>query len=273
MPIPGSARTSSVAPAAPAAMPSSSARKRAISASRPISGWSVAASIAQRAQLPHRNVVRKAANRHRTGLVRLDEGRARAVDVVGDHGLARARDRVQPGGQVDGVARHRVGAVNGAARVGGHHLAARDADVGGKRAPELGRQRAHGRVYARRGAQRPQRVVAVRDRRAEHAHDRVADVLVDRAAALRDQAVDQLEIAREQPVHVLGVEFARQLRVPREVGEQHGDLPALAGRPRRGVRGGVPDASAAPHCGQKRASAERAAWQRGHEVAAGGIAR
>ena len=116
------------------------------------------------------------------------------------------------------------------------------------------------------------RIVAVRDRRAEHAHDRVADVLVDGAPPVRDEAVDEVEVAGEQPVHVLGVEGARQLRdTPRDQ--------RTAWR-HAGARRRLDPDSGGASCGARRRAALRAeacvrgeaAWQDGQTVA-GGIAR
>ena len=59
-------------------------------------------------------------------------------------------------------------------------------------------------------------------------HDAVADVLVDLAAMLLDEAVGAVEEAAEQGVHLLGVELPAQRRVAGEVGEEHRHLPPLA---------------------------------------------
>jgi hypothetical protein len=105
----------------------------------------------------------------------------------------------------------------------------------------FGGQRRHRLVDLARGAHRALDVVPVRDRRAEHRHRRVADVLVDGPAGTRDRAVDELEEAAEEPVHFLGVDLGRELREAGEVGEQDRDGAALAGR----RRGGLRDASTA----------------------------
>ena len=59
-----------------------------------------------------------------------------------------------------------------------------------------------------RGAHRAHRVVVVRDRRAEHGHHRVADVLVDAAAEALDDLVGDLVEPPEHRVHVLRIERA-----------------------------------------------------------------
>ncbi len=89
-------------------------------------------------------------------------------------------------------------------------------------------------------------MILVRDRCAEHAHDRVADVLVDRAAEPHDDAVDEFEETRQQRMRPLGILRAGKARVAREIGEQDGHLPPLArGQRCSRRRGGVIDPSAA----------------------------
>jgi hypothetical protein len=122
-----------------------------------------------------------------------------------------------------------------------------------QRLADLGRQRGHRLVDLARRAHGALDVVAVRDRRAEHRHRRVADVLVDAAAAARDRPVDELEEAAEQPVHLLRVALGRELREAREVGEQDRHRTPLAGRASAATR--------APQLGQKRAATGSAAPQ------------
>src|SRR5439155_1054653 len=73
-------------------------------------------------------------------------------------------------------------------------------------------------------------IVTVGDRRAEHAHHGVADVLVDCATPARDHRVGELEVAREQSMRFLRIERARKPRVPGEVGKQDRRLTQLARR-------------------------------------------
>jgi hypothetical protein len=120
--------------------------------------------------------------------------------------------------------------VAGAASAAGDDLPAGDPDVHVGRAADLRRDRGHGIVDGERGADRALGLVAVRQRRAEHGHDAVAEVLVDPAAVLLDDAVDPLEEAAEQRVHVLGVELPAQRGVAGEIGEEHHDLAPLAHR-------------------------------------------
>ena len=114
---------------------------------------------------------------------------------------------------------------NVSARVGvaGDDLAARDADpdlephaVG---ALELLVQ--HGESIAHVGgrAQRPQRVVLVHDRSAEHGHDRVADELLHGAAVMLERHAHLVEVAGEHAPHQLRVARLAEVRRARDVAE------------------------------------------------------
>ena len=72
-----------------------------------------------------------------------------------------------------------------------------------------GERRAHGALG----------VVAVGDRRAEDAHHRVADELLDDAAERLDLVANALVVRREDRAHVLGVELFGPRREPDEVDE------------------------------------------------------
>ena len=96
-----------------------------------------------------------------------------------------------------------------------------------RRPAEIRRKRRHrplDRIGRGDGAQG---IVLVGDRRAEHRHGGVADVLVDRAAVLDDQFVGAREEAVDDAAHLLGAKRARQFGEAAEVGEQHSDLPPL----------------------------------------------
>src|SRR5947209_6644372 len=68
-------------------------------------------------------------------------------------------------------------------------------------------QRLDGTLHGERGADRAFGVVLVRQRRAEHGHDRVADVLVDRALVTSDLPRERVEVRGEDPAEVLRIEF------------------------------------------------------------------
>ncbi len=91
------------------------------------------------------------------------------------------------------------------------------------------------------------RIVAVRNRRAEDRHHGVADVLVHAAAETLDDRVDGAEEPFQQLADVFGVRALRQPRVAAQVGEQHGDGPPLGFRRRRSLgRRGRRDLSQRP---------------------------
>src|SRR5262249_24914851 len=71
-------------------------------------------------------------------------------------------------------------------------------------------------------------IIAVSDRRAKYTHDAVADVLVDAAPMVLNDAIDALEEASGQGMYYLKVEFIAKLCVAAKVGEQHHHLPPLA---------------------------------------------
>ena len=183
----------------------------------------------QRAQLPDALRRSEALDGDVAERLDLDLRRDGAVHVVGNRGLTGFREVGEPRGEVDGVAGHRVRAVRVAAGCRCDDLTARDADVRRERKARRIDDRRHAGVDVERGAQCALDVVPVRDRRAEDAHHRVADVLVDRAAGALDRAVGELEVTREDPMDILGVAPARHPCVAGEIGEQDRDLPALAG--------------------------------------------
>ena len=78
----------------------------------------------------------------------------------------------------------------GAAGAACHDLAAGNADMHADRTAQLGRELRHRVADGERGAHGALGIVAVSDGRAEHGHDAVADVLVDGAAVVVDDAVD-----------------------------------------------------------------------------------
>ena len=81
---------------------------------------------------------------------------------------------------------------------------------------------------------RPQRVVLVHDRHAEHGHHRVADELLDGAAVALDDRLHPLEVAREQRAQRLRVEPLAERGRAGDVAEEDGHGLALLAR-RRGV--------------------------------------
>ena len=123
-----------------------------------------------------------------------------------------------------------------AAGAAGNDLAARDADVGAQAVARLVEQGNHPFVDVERGANRAQGVIVVSDRRAEHRHDVVAHVFVDRTAIALDDRVDHLEITVQEGVRLFGAQFAGKFGIAGDVGKQHGNLATFAGQ--GGERGG-----------------------------------
>ena len=145
---------------------------------------------------------------------------------VGQQRLAGSRQVLQPGGQVHRLAGYRVLPVRRAAGAAGHDLARSQADV----ALERRLQGRHGAVDLQRRVNGPLCVVAMGDRCAEHRHHRIADVLVDHAAVALHHGVDRAEVAVQERVNLLRVALLGQSREAAEIGEEDGDLAALAGR-------------------------------------------
>ena len=153
----------------------------------------------------------------------------RALDPVGDHGQSRCGDTNEPRREIHRIAEHGVVVRGGAANGAGHHLAAGDPHMRLDRvACRLVRPRQR-LVDVERGAGGAERVVVMRPRRAEQRHDGVPDVLVDRAAVADDDAVDERREAGNELAHLLRIKLLRQCGEPGDVGEQDGDLAALAG--------------------------------------------
>ena len=109
-----------------------------------------------------------------------------------------------------------------------HDFAGCNADVDRQRLAGRAAKRGHRTMNLGRGAHRANRVVAVRDRRAEHRHHRIADVLVDAAAKALDDLVGGCVEPLEQRMHVLRIERPRHPRVIDEVREDDGDRSPLA---------------------------------------------
>ena len=94
----------------------------------------------------------------------------------------------------------------------------------------------HGLLHPERCIAGAHRVVLVRERRAEERHDAVAHHLVHVALVAVDRFHHALEDGVEQPPGFLGVAVGEELHRAFEVGEEHGDLLALADH--RGARSG-----------------------------------
>ena len=97
------------------------------------------------------------------------------------------------------------------------------------------RRSAASRPACERGVARPHGVVLVGHRRAEQRHDPVAHDLVDGALVAVDGLHHPFEHGIEELPRLLGIAVGEQLHRALQVGEEHGDLLALALE--RGLRG------------------------------------
>ena len=153
--------------------------------------------------------------------------------VLAEQDLARARSLLEPGGDVDRVARDERVALACDDRAGVHA----DPSV----EPELPDDVAE--LDCR--ACRAQRVVLARDGDPEHRHHRVADELLDGAAVPLEHAARGVVVAVHQRAERLRVGALPDRRRAGEVAEQHrDDLPHLARRDRgerRAATGAEPE--------------------------------
>ena len=175
---------------------------------------------------------RQPLHRNRADRAHLDVALRQAERLRGEERGARARQLLHARGQVrrlsDGRVIHVQVVIDGA-----HHDLAgvqSDADLHVQplspsqplRVGADGLLHAHGRPAGAHG------VVLVRQRRPEQRHDAVAHDLVHRALVAMHRFHHPLEDRVEQPPRFLGIAIGEQLHRSFEVGEEHGDLLALA---------------------------------------------
>ena len=184
----------------------------------------------------------------------LDRVRGRAVGLLADEDAVDRRGRLDPGGGVEHVAPGDALALLGALAVRDDHLAGRDPDPNldlADRILGVERARPSSRIVER-GADRALGVVLVRDRHAEVRDDRVADVLLDRAAVALELGAEAAVVELEQREHVLRVELLRERGRADEVDEdERVELALLVRRPAAARR--AASASGEPQFRQKRA--------------------
>jgi hypothetical protein len=132
---------------------------------------------------------------------------------------------LQPGSRVDDVACCHPLALGGPRTEQDERLAGVDGDAH-LQVVLLARPVADGEG----GANRPQRVVVVCDRRPEERHHRVADELLHGAAALLELATQPLPVRREHGADILRIELFRPRGEAHEIGEEHRDDLALLAR-------------------------------------------
>ncbi len=85
-----------------------------------------------------------------------------------------------------------------------------------------------GRLHVQGGVARPHGVIFVRERRAKQRHNPVAHHLVDGALVPVDGLHHPLKDRIEELARFLGVAIGHELHRALQIGEQHGDLLALA---------------------------------------------
>jgi hypothetical protein len=141
---------------------------------------------------------------------------------VADQHLSGLRGLLESRGDVDRVTGHE--SLLGA----GDDLAGHDADPACE--AELGQRVAH----LGGGPHRPQGIVLVQRRRAEHRHHGVPDELLDGAAVRLDDALHPLEVAGEHDPQPLGVDRLPERGRARQVAEHHRHRSARLVRPGNG---------------------------------------
>ncbi len=110
-----------------------------------------------------------------------------------------------------------------------------DPDPGSQLGPGvLGTVGGDGRDELERGPHGALGVVLARHRRSPQRHDGVADELLDDTAVAGDGLPCQLEVAREELAHLLGIALLGERREADEVAEQHRDMAQLGTRRARG---------------------------------------
>ena len=93
---------------------------------------------------------------------------------------------------------------------------------------ERARKVRHAVAQFRGRVQGAEHVVVMRHGGTEQRHDRVADVLVDRATVPLHDLVGNVEIAIKQCMQPFVRQIARQDRETAEISKQHRDRPALS---------------------------------------------
>ena len=141
-----------------------------------------------------------------------------------DQDLTRVGHGLQPAGHVDHVTHRRV--VTAGPKGADQHLTGVDPDAQADRL-QLARERHDALLHLQRRPHRPLSVVLVGDRCAEQGDDGVTDDLVHPPPEGRDVGRQTLEAAVDEVLDLLWVHGLAQRGEADEVGEHHGDDPAL----------------------------------------------
>jgi hypothetical protein len=190
--------------------------------------WALTCSFLEAGQAPGLDRLGQALDRQRTRPGAGETRRQHAAHRIRNQNRPARRSVGQARGEIHRIPGHGVLPVGRAPGAAGNDLTGGDADVHGDRAAEVGAERRHRVLDRERGAGGPLGIVAVGDRRPEHRHHAIADVLVDGSAESFDQIVDPFEEPLQQSMNLLGVELAAQFRIADQVAEQHRHLTSLA---------------------------------------------
>ena len=152
----------------------------------------------------------------------------RAIYRVRDERFSTLGAREKPFGDVGGFAGDSVAALVLLAHRARDDFASGDTDVRRKRRRQAQAQFQKRVLNFKRGADRPFRVIAMRDRGAEQRHRCIADMFVDRSAeTLDDDRIDEAEKAIQQPVNVFRLQLRRQVHIPHDIAEENSDRATL----------------------------------------------
>ena len=153
----------------------------------------------------------------------LDEVPHQAVCGVVDQRLARAGQLLEA---LRGIHRVPAGERPAGSRIAGDDLTGADADPSAEPHPErplqLVTQPGEQLVQLNRRPHRPEGVVVVEPRNAEHRHERVAGIRLDGAAVALEHLPHAVEVARAGATARLGVDVLGLGRGLDHAGEQHG---------------------------------------------------
>ena len=147
--------------------------------------WRGVMMIRQSTYRPHRNRAIESSDLGAAFSLGIDRRADRVVHRTGHERLAATGKIVQPRRQVHRRAGNGVFAVVVAPGAARDDFAAGHADMNAERRVE----RRTGLMDVDRGPHGAQRIVAMRDRRTEHRHHRIADMFIDRAAVAFDHGI------------------------------------------------------------------------------------
>ena len=176
--------------------------------------------------------MRQALHRHLPERAQVDEAFGKGCGRRGQPDRSGARQLLHPAGQMDGRADRIVVHAEVVADRADQDFARMQADPGADLdaagAAQLGRLDVHGALDRQRRKAGAHGVVLMRDRRAEQRHDAVAKDPVDGTLVTVDAVHHHAERRIQNAPGVLRVGVLDQRERALDVGEQHGDLLALA---------------------------------------------